>query len=162
MSMKTFWLVTPAAVLLGAAAGIALDRHFSRGHAMEGVHHHMAKPAARAIPQTAMPCRAGAYLEADRTLNSVIALHRMLPTSTSKNAAGELDSILYTALQQAKSEVHCVAGTLTHGYDKAFSETMRKATAVAQQRGLPPDVIKIGDEVAAALAVNQPMQAARN
>ncbi|MGL4575699.1 MAG: hypothetical protein ACRCV9_13030 [Burkholderiaceae bacterium] len=157
-----------AALLAGAAAGIALDRHFSPAHA--GAHpqaahathamHGHAKPAARAIPQTATACRAGAYLEADRTLNSVVALHRLLPADTPKTATGELDSILYTALQQAKSEVHCVAGALTHGYDKAFADTVRKAVSVAQQRGLSQDVIKIGEDVIAALAANQPMQAA--
>ncbi|MFM2398319.1 MAG: hypothetical protein RL341_476 [Pseudomonadota bacterium] len=165
MSSRTLWAIGPIAALLGAVAGIALDRHFSGAHATPDAHAmhahgHSAKPAARVIPQTAAPCRPGAYLEADRTLNSMVVLHRALPASTPKNAAGELDSILYTALQQAKSEVHCVAGTLTHGYDKAFADTVRKAVSLAQQRGLSQDVLKIGEDVIAALTANQPMQAA--
>jgi hypothetical protein len=159
MSSRALWVIAPVAALVGAAAGVALDRHFGGAQAMH-MHGHSAKPAARAIPQTATPCRPGAYLEADRTLNSVVVLHRTLPADTPKNAAGELDSILYTALQQAKSEVRCVAGTLTHGYDKAFADTVRKAVSVAQQRGLSQDVVKIGEDVVAALTANQPMQAA--
>jgi hypothetical protein len=165
MSSRALWVIAPIAAFLGAAAGIALGRHFSSGHAASDMqamhtHGHSVKPAGRAIPQTATPCRPGAYLEADRTLNSVVVLHRTLPADTPKNAAGELDSILYTALQQAKSEVHCVAGTLTHGYDKAFADTMRKAVAIAKQRGLSQDVTNIGEEVIAALTANQLMHAA--
>jgi hypothetical protein len=98
--------------------------------------------------QTAKPCRTGAFLEADRILGSVINISRLLPANTPEGARAELDSILYTALQQAHSELHCVAGVLTHDFDRAFAETIRRAVALAQQRKLSRDVVALGEEVA--------------
>jgi hypothetical protein len=159
---RVLWLV---AALSLAAGGYALGTHAQHAQAYDSTHSmHMsmhAKPAKREIPQTTQPCRAGAFLEADRILGSVIAVNFALPDETPLAARAELDSILYTGLQQAKSEVHCVAGVLTHGYDKAYAETIKKAVALAQQRKLSKDVIALGEEVVVALQANQPVAPAQ-
>lgn len=113
--------------------------------------------AGRRILQTPHACRAGAYLEADRILGSVVGISLALPPDTPPAVYTELDSILYTGLQQARSEVHCVAGVLTHGYDKAYAETIEKAVMLARQRKLSKDVIALGDEVIASLRANRLM-----
>jgi hypothetical protein len=107
------------------------------------------------IPQTTHACRTGAYLEADRILGSVIGASLALPADTPPAVRMELDSILYTGLQQAKSEVHCVAGVLTHGYDRAYAETIEKAVMLARQRELSKDVVALGEDVIAELRANR-------
>jgi hypothetical protein len=173
--MITHWINKERVVWLIAALGLAaggyvLGLHaqhphaqvYDSAHSTHGMHMSMhAKPAKRDIPQTAQTCRAGAFLEADRILGSVIAVNLALPEETPLAARAELDSILYTGLQQAKSEVHCVAGVLTHGYDKAYAETVKKAVALAQQRKLSKDVIALGEEVVLALQANQPVMPAQ-
>jgi hypothetical protein len=56
--------------------------------------------------------------------------------------------LLYTALKQAHDEVHCVVGTLTHGYDRSFAEIIERATTLAKVRGLKPEIVKLGTETA--------------
>jgi hypothetical protein len=111
----------------------------------------------RAALQTPQRCRPGAFLEADRILGSAVALAQALPRDTPAGARSELDSILYTGLVQARSEVHCVAGVLTHGYDRAYADTLRKAVALAEQRGLSADVAAVGRDVVQALEYNKPI-----
>jgi hypothetical protein len=102
-------------------------------------------------PQTARSCRMGAFLEADRILGSVVNISRLLPPDTPEGARAELDSILYTALQMARSELHCVNGVLTHGFDRSFAETTRRAVGLAKARNLSKDVVTLGEEVIAQL-----------
>jgi hypothetical protein len=150
----------------GFVAGLKTDRaeahygpHAGHGAAMNASTAHSVRTDAseRSIPQTAQACRAGAYLEADRILGSVVGASLALPPDTPPAVRTELDSILYTGLQQARSEVHCVAGVLTHGYDRAYAETVEKAVTLARQRKLSKDVVALGEDVIAALRANRLM-----
>jgi hypothetical protein len=100
-----------------------------------------------APPQTAQSCRQGAFMEAEKILGSVVNVDRLLPKETPEVARAELDSILYTALKMARSEMHCVSGVLTNGFDRSFADTARRAVALAKARGLKKDVVLLGEEI---------------
>jgi hypothetical protein len=159
-----------AFALLMSAVGFVAGSKSDRVATHDGSHvvhaMHTGAPDAHAVSasstepgilQTAHACRAGAYLEADRILGSVVGASLALPADTPPAVRTELDSILYTGLQQAKSEVHCVAGVLTHGYDRAYAETVEKAVTLARQRKLSKDVVALGEDVSASLRANRPM-----
>ena len=99
-------------------------------------------------------CRPGAYMEADRILGSLVLISRKAG-DMGREVQDELDSILYTALQQAGTEVHCVAGKLTHGFDQSLFMTADQATRLAQQRGLSKDVVELGERLTIALSQNE-------
>ncbi len=99
----------------------------------------------------AKPCRQGAFVEASGIINSAVEMHRALPKTTPERTRAELDTVLYTALKQARSEVHCVAGVITHGYDKSYAESIRRGMGMARERGLSADVAVIGQDVIDAL-----------
>ncbi len=163
-SLRRERLVWAAAALVALAVGAIVGRVSTAPPAVHvGVKHGMHAGAhgtpvgARVALQTRVACRPGAFLEADRILGSVVVVARAMPAAAPVGARGELDSILLTALQQARAEVHCVAGVLTHGYDKSYADTMRSAVSLAEQRGLSPDVAALGRDVVRALEANQPM-----
>jgi hypothetical protein len=105
------------------------------------------------------PCRQGAFLEASRIVNSVTDIAQTLPANTSRQTRDELDGILYTALKQARAEVHCVAGKLEYGYEKSFADIIRRGTDLAKMRGLSKDVIELGSSTTRILERNQPVPA---
>jgi hypothetical protein len=100
-------------------------------------------------------CRSGAFVEASGILGSVAQIADTLPAATAERTRAELDTVLFTALKQARAEVHCVAGGLSHGYDRAYAQTIERATRLARQRGLHADVVRTGEEAVAALRANR-------
>lgn len=96
-------------------------------------------------------CRQGAFLEASSILNSVIEISFALSADVPEHTRRELDSILYTALKQARTEVHCVQGGLGHGYHEDFAQIIERSGQLASLRGLSPDVVTLADETARAL-----------
>jgi hypothetical protein len=100
-------------------------------------------------------CRSGAFVEASGILGSVAQIADQLPATTTERTRAELDTVLFTALKQARAEVHCVAGGLTHGYDRAYAQTVERATQLARQRGLHADIVALGQETAAVLRGNR-------
>ena len=140
-------------VLLAAGGGLLAARGSSPAAAsMAG--HEMAEPAARAAPA----CRQGAFLEASSIINSVVDIALSLPQGTPERTRKELDTVLYTALGQAKSEVHCVAGALEHGYGRSFAEIVRRGADLARMRGLPKGTVADALAVAEALERNAPVK----
>jgi hypothetical protein len=112
------------------------------------------KPLAPSI-QTANPCRAGAFVEASGIVNSVVEIAMALPPNTSERTRAELDTVLYTALKQAKSEVHCVVGALSFGYERAYAGVIKRGVALAQSRRLSKDIVDLGNEVFSILEANK-------
>ncbi len=113
--------------------------------------HDHAAPALAANVQTAQRCRAGAFVEASNIINSVVHIAMALPSNTSELTRAELDTVLYTALQQAKTEVHCVVGSLSFGYDQSYARGIARGVALAKSRGLSSDVIELGNSVVTTL-----------
>ena len=114
---------------------------------------------ASALPQgtqAKVACRNGAFVEASSIVGSTVEIMRTLPPQVPTRAREELDSTLYVALKQARAEVHCVAGTLTHGYERSFADTIRHGVETARIRGLGPDVIALGQTTVAILEANVP------
>jgi hypothetical protein len=134
--------VTVAATLVGCASN-------------SGAHHHdHAAPVLAAHVQTAQKCRAGAFVDAANIINSVVEIAMALPANTLDRTLAELDTVLYTALQQAHTETHGVAGTLSFGYDQSYARGVARGVALAKSRGLSADVIALGNSVVAALEQN--------
>ncbi|NJK45791.1 MAG: hypothetical protein HC933_17365, partial [Pleurocapsa sp. SU_196_0] len=106
--------------------------------------------------QLEVRCRQGAFLEASQIINSVTDIATNLSSSTSERIRDELDAILYTALKQARAEVHCVTGGLPDGYEQSFADILRRGTDLARRRGLSKDVIDLGATTVELLERNQP------
>lgn len=176
--------VVPIAALIGATliaaigaavGGVALGAHWqarqqpsladltlqAQWQAMATQHAVARDPRASAAADGSVPaaCRSGAFVEASGILGSVAQIADQLPAATTERTRAELDTVLFTALKQARAEVHCVAGGLTHGYDRAYAQTVERATQLARQRGLHADVVALGQETAAALRGNRVMAA---
>ena len=116
---------------------------------------------AEALPsgtQATHNCRQGAFVEASETINAVTDVMLNMPASTPKVSRMGLDTVLYTALRQAGSEVHCVAGVLQHGYGRVYADVVRRGAMLARSRGLPKDVVALANRTAEALERNQPVQ----
>jgi hypothetical protein len=103
-------------------------------------------------------CRQGAFLEASRIINSLTEIAGTLPANASRQTRDELDAILYTALKQARAEVHCVAGKLEYGYEKSFADIVRRGTDLAKMRGLSKDVVELGSITVQILERNERIQ----
>lgn len=176
--------VVPIAALIGATliaaigaavGGVAFGAHWqarqqpsladltlqAQWQAMATQHAVARDPRASAAADGSVPaaCRSGAFVEASGILGSVAQIADQLPAATTERTRAELDTVLFTALKQARAEVHCVAGGLTHGYDRAYAQTVERATQLARQRGLHADVVALGQETAAALRGNRVMAA---
>ena len=160
-----------AAVTAAALGGAALGAHWqarqqpsladltlqAQWQAMATQHAVARDPRATAAADGSVPaaCRSGAFVEASGILGSVAQIADQLPAATPERTRAELDTVLFTALKQARAEVHCVAGGLTLGYDRAYAQTVERATQLARQRGLHADVVALGQETAAALRDNR-------
>jgi hypothetical protein len=121
-------------------------------------HDHAAMHAPRSLPPgSSVPhaCRSGAFVEASRIVNSVVEIAQALPANTPERTRAELDTVLYTALKQAKSEVHCVTGGLSYGYERSYAAVISRGIALARSRQLSSDVLDLGDSVVAALLANK-------
>jgi hypothetical protein len=110
----------------------------------------------------AVACRVGAFVESSSIINSVIEIAAALPPDTPERTQNELNSVLYTALKQAQSEVHCIQGGLSYGYQEAYAAIIERGAQLAQLRGLSPDIAAIGFEVAAILRANKAAPARSN
>jgi hypothetical protein len=130
-------------------------------HAHNHAHDHADRPLREGV-SAKTACRQGAFVEAQSIVNSVVDIAMALPSNTPERTRNELDTILYTAFKQAKAEVHCVAGSLSHGYEKSFANPFKRAVALAQSRRLSRDVIEIGQFVIAAVEKNEPIESSRN
>jgi hypothetical protein len=161
---RTLWL---AALMATAAVGSAATAWFIQGpqhassHTLTGFAalHHAHSQTAHNSADLHTGCRQGAFVEAAGILNSVAEIAHQLPAGTPDRTRAELDTVLYTALRQAHSEVHCVAGGLRFGYDKAYAQTLDRVTDLARQRDLHPDVQRLGQETSAALRENRRLAA---
>lgn len=136
-------------VLLSACANVSESHSGHHGHPA-----HAEKPLPAKV-QTAHACRSGAFMEAASIINSTVDIAMALPPNTSERTRAELDTILFTALKQAKSEVHCVSGALQFGYERSFAGIIKRGVALAQSRRLNSEVIEAGQSVIAALEANQ-------
>ena len=173
--MNAVWrsLVVTSGLALAVGAGwagratLAIPTSVHTGMAgMDGMAHmaSMDEPigAARLEPSKT-GCRQGAFVEAASIINSVVDIALALPSDTSAQTRAVLDTVLTTVIKQAHSEVHCVAGGLRFGYQHTYAETMRHGVMLAKARGLPQDLIRIGNQVALSVERNQavPSPAAR-
>lgn len=124
-------------------------------------HAHMHGPASatpvRMAPEATVPCRPGAFLEADRIVATLTHALRELPATTPEAAHRAIDVALHTGLMQAHAEVHCVAGLTSQSYGREFAETIRGGVAMARSRAAPPAVLTAGEEAAQALEQGQLM-----
>jgi hypothetical protein len=143
-----WWLVV-LAVALGMVLGASMPRA-----AVKPAMTHSAE-LVRPNSQTDSRCRAGAFVEASKLINSLVQMAKDLPPQTPKSVFAELDTMLYTSLEQARAEVHCVAGGLQFGYEKAYAGIMRYGAALARVRGLPKKVVQQAEETARLLEVNK-------
>lgn len=132
--------------VIGWQVGTSHQGVAQQSHSLaDSVHAHMHhRPDSRAALETAAACRSGAFVEAVAILNSVDEISHKLPASTEERTRAELDTVLFTALKQAHAELPCVAGVLSHGYDRAYAETIDRAVTLARMRELHPDVAQIG------------------
>jgi len=133
-------------------AGSNVSEDLLAAHALK----HAPKPLRDGV-QAEFACRSGAYMQASAILGSLLEVSRQLPADTPERARQELDGILYVAMKQARAEVHCVAGTLPRGYDRALAETMQHSVALARSRGLSQDVQNLGLDTEQALRANKAM-----
>jgi hypothetical protein len=148
---KSTACVLVASMLVSGCASLH-DPH--SGHHGHHVHSHAEKPLPEST-RTAHTCRAGAFVEAASIVNSTVDIAMALPPNTGERTRAELDTILFTALKQAKSEVHCVSGALSFGYDRSFAGVIKRGVALAQSRRLKQEVIEAGNSVVAALEANR-------
>lgn len=118
-------------------------------------HDHDARPPLPPGTSLAVACRVGAFVESSSIINSVIEIAAALPPDTPERTQNELNSVLYTALKQAQSEVHCIQGGLSYGYQESYAAIIERGAQLAQLRGLSPDIAAIGFEVAKTLRANQ-------
>jgi hypothetical protein len=149
------WSLIGATLLAAGYIGGCVSLHDSHSgdHSHHG-HSHADKPLPDSV-QTAHTCRAGAFVEAASIVNSTVDIAMALPPNTGERTRAELDTILYTALKQAKSEVHCVSGALSFGYERSFAGVIKRGVALAQSRRLKQEVIEAGNSVVAALEANR-------
>jgi hypothetical protein len=149
-----------AMTLAGCASTMGThDSHQAhQASAHDQAHMHADRPLSKSI-QTAHPCRAGAFVEASSIVNSVVEIAMALPPTTSERTRAELDTVLYTALKQAKSEVHCVVGALSFGYDRAYAGVIKRGVGLAQSRRLSKDIVDLGNEIVATLEANKRVDA---
>ena len=127
---------------------------------MEGMAHTAGTEGFVSAPRlepTRPTCRQGAFLEAASIINSVVDIALALPSDTSAQTRAVLDTVLTTVIKQAHSEVHCVAGGLRFGYQHTYAQTIRHGVMLAKARGLPEDLIQIGNQVALTVERNQPV-----
>jgi hypothetical protein len=143
-----WWLV-----VLAAAAGMLLGATIPRPSLQPSMNH--SRESLRPNSQASSQCRAGAFVEASKLVNSLVMLAKDLPPQSPKSVYAELDTMLYTALEQARAEVHCVTGGLQFGYEKAYAGIMRYGAALAQARGLPKKVVQQAEETARLLEANK-------
>jgi hypothetical protein len=143
-----WWLVVVAAAV-GMLVGASLPRA-----AVKADMNHNAEQV-RPNSQTSSRCRGGAFVEASKLVNSLVQMAKDLPPQTPKSVYAELDTMLYTVLTQARGEVHCVAGGLQFGYEKAYAGIMRYGAALARARGLPQKVVQQAQETAQLLEANK-------
>ncbi len=143
-----------AATLLGCASTQEASQWASGTASNSPSEPQLKKPGPRDI-QTANPCRAGAFVEASSIVNSVVEIAMALPPNTTERTRAELDTVLYTALKQAKSEVHCVVGALSYGYERAYAGVIKRGVALAQSRGLSNDIVVLGNELVSTLEANK-------
>ena len=147
-----------AVVVLALATTLVgcVSMHDSAG--AHAAHDHASMHAPRPLREgvnAAAPCRAGAFVEASNIINSVVEIAMALPANTPERTRAELDTVLFTALKQAKSEVHCVAGVLSFGYDRSYAGVIRRGVALAQSRRLSTDIVELGNSVVAAIEANR-------
>ena len=138
---------------LTATAGRAANRAKSTD-----VHAQMTMPEP-SVASLEQRCRTGAFTEAASIVNSTVEIARGLPTNTPKGIRAELDTVLDTALRQANSEVHCVAGGLQFGYEKSYADVIRRSLDLARVRGLPKSLIETTNLTVKILERNQPVTA---
>jgi len=144
-------------VLLGSCAqapsvGAGMAAH---DHAHDHDHDHDQRAPLPAGSSLAIRCRSGAFVEASSIVNSVVEIAAALPVDTDARTRRELDSVLYTALKQARTEVECVQGGLRHGYEHAYALVIRRGGALATERGLSADIAAMAEETAKLLEANQ-------
>jgi hypothetical protein len=157
-------------VFLACTAGVFWSSHKAGAHGAATAQDHMHKGPSQADIQRVMAlnqgkpqlpsCRQGAFVDASNMINTVVQISSAIPPNTSALVRADLDSLLYTALKQAKSEVHCVAGGLSYGYDKSFALSIERGIKLAQARNLSPDIVLLGQSVIDALTLNRPTAAA--
>jgi hypothetical protein len=123
--------------------------------------HAIARTARSDAASAAPACRTGAFVEAAGILNSVALIAERLPPQTPERTRAELDTVLFTALRQARAEVHCVAGRVAPGYERSYAQTIERAGLLARQRGLHPDVSELAQQTAATLLGDKALTAAR-
>jgi hypothetical protein len=148
------WLVAALGILLGAGALTGWFAFQSPTQPSNGAMNH--EEALPSGTQLEVRCRQGAFLEASQIINSVTDIATNLPSSALERTRGELDAILYTALKQARAEVHCVTGGLPEGYEQSFADILRRGTDLARMRGLSKDVVDLGATTVELLERNQP------
>jgi hypothetical protein len=152
--VKQPWLIVIVAAAITAAGGCASLQGAHDSHDAHHAHAHADRPLPEST-RTAHVCRAGAFVEAASIVNSTVDIAMALPPNTNERTRAELDTILFTALKQAKSEVHCVSGALSFGYERSFAGVIKRGVALAQSRRLKPEVIEAGMSVVAALETNR-------
>lgn len=155
-ALLSWWLTKHAAHSIDAGAHAKGHAH---GHAHDGpgdkdIARVKALHEGRTI-EVDKPCRQGAFVESSQLINSVALVSKGLPANTPDRTRAELDSMLYTLLKQAKSEVHCVSGALSHGYDKSYAKSIQQGVNLARERQLPADIPLIGERVIQTLHANQ-------
>ncbi|MGL4230613.1 MAG: hypothetical protein ACRDAM_22000 [Casimicrobium sp.] len=143
-----------AAMLLGCASTHDAPQSLPQTASARPSESQQEKPRSRDI-QTANPCRAGAFVEASSIVNSVVEIAMALPPNTPERTRAELDAVLYTALKQAKSEVHCVVGALSFGYERAYAGVIKRGVGLAQSRRLSKDIVDLGNELVSTLEANK-------
>jgi hypothetical protein len=152
---NTLTMVALASITVSGCASMLGATGSNEAHDPHAHHAHM--HADRPLPasvQTAHTCRAGAFVEASGIVNSVVEIAMALPPNTSERTRAELDTVLYTALKQAKSEVHCVVGALSFGYERAYAGAIKRGVALAQSRQLSKDIVDLGNAVVTTLEAN--------
>jgi hypothetical protein len=146
-SSSTTIVIAAATTLMQVLTGCAsVNEH--------ALHDHADRPLP-ANTEVAHKCRAGAFVDASNIVNSVVEIAMALPPNTPDRTRAELDTVLYTALRQANSEVHCVAGALSYGYERSYAGVIRRGVALAQSRRLSADIIELGNKVVATLESNR-------
>lgn len=115
-------------------------------------HDHDQRAPLPAGSESAQACRTGAFVEASAVLNSTMEITDALAFDAANKIRTQIDNLLYTALKQAHSEVHCVKGVLRHGYHRSFLQIIERATLMAKVRGLNADVVELGEQTAQALS----------
>jgi len=148
-----------AVLLAGCAQAPSVGAEMAeQQHEQEHDHNHDQRAPLPAGSSLAIRCRSGAFVEASSIINSVVEIAAALPEDTDARTRRELDSVLYTALKQARSEVECVQGGLRHGYQHAYALVIRRGGALALERGLSADIATMAEETAKLLEANEAVE----